>query len=45
MLGTPCPAVERKAYGWARGLIILACAWTAFVLLRRKDPLGALPVL
>lgn len=38
-------AVERKAYGWARGLVILACAWTAFVLLRRKNPLGALPLL
>ena len=37
--------VERKAYGWARGLIILACIWTALVLLRRRDPLGALPLL
>jgi hypothetical protein len=37
--------VERKVYGWARGLIILASFWTAFVLLRRKNPLGALPLL
>ena len=37
--------VERKVYGWARGLIILACVWTAFVLLRRKNPLGAVPLL
>jgi len=37
--------VERKAYGWVRGLVILACAWTAFGLLRWRNPLGALPVL
>ena len=37
--------VERKVYGWVRGLIILACIWTAFVLLRRRDPLGGLPIL
>ena len=37
--------VERKIYGWARGLIILACVWTAIVLLRRRNPLGALPLL
>ncbi|TQM13114.1 hypothetical protein FB548_1968 [Pseudoxanthomonas sp. 3HH-4] len=36
---------ERKVYGWARGLIILACLWTALLLLRKRDPLGALPVL
>jgi len=37
--------VERTVYGWTRTLIILACIWTAFVLLRRRDPLGVLPLL
>ncbi|MBD9478305.1 hypothetical protein [Pseudoxanthomonas sp. PXM02] len=36
---------ERKVYGWARALIILASVWTALVLLRRRNPLGALPLL
>ncbi|KAF1724690.1 hypothetical protein CSC78_11445 [Pseudoxanthomonas japonensis] len=37
--------VERKVYGWARALIIIASIWTAFVLLRKRNPLGALPLL